>query len=83
MTIINGSPAMLMVRRTIGFIPRPYAAHGGSDGPSVGRGSSVWPSPQSPWDLCQPGSRQCVCVCARALMSKPMSVLHERTQESL
>lgn len=24
-----------------------------------------------------------VCVCARALMSKPMSVLHERTQESL
>lgn len=72
-TIINGSPAMLMVRRTIGFILRhmlPMAAQTGpvsAGAPLFGLAHNHHGTHASQGHGCM-----CVCVCVR-----------QRTQESL
>lgn len=76
-TIINGSPAMLMVRRTIGFILHHMLPMAAQTGP-VSAGAPLFGLARNHHGTRASQGHGCVCVCARACVS-----LCERARTSI
>ena len=82
-TIINGSPAMLMVRRTIGFILRHMLPMAAQTGP-VSAGAPLFGLAHNHHGTHASQGHGCVCVCVLKCVRACLCVcVCEHTQESL